>query len=233
MIYLKKTLCVIPARGGSKGIKDKNIIDLNGNPLISYTIKAAKNSKIFENIVVSTDSEKILEVSQRYGAEVPFLRPKELATDSSSSMDALIHAIDNCERIYKKNYDIVILLQPTSPLRNDKNIIEAFELFENNNANAVVSVCEVDHSPLWSNTLPKDLSMDRFLNEDVKNGRRQDLDTYYRLNGALYIADVEYIRKYRDWFKCNSFAYIMDKKNSIDIDDYFDLKFAEIILKGF
>lgn len=228
---MKNVLCVITARGGSKGIKNKNIINLNGYPLIYYTIKAAKDSGVFSKVIVSTDSEEIAAVSEKYGAEIPFMRPKELSGDSTSSMDTLIQAINESERIYSEKYDTVVLLQPTSPLRTGKNISEALEIFVNKNANSVVSVCETDHSPLWSNVLPGSLSMDNFLRDEVKNGRRQNLDTFYRINGAIYIADTDYIKKYRDWFHENSYAYIMEKKNSIDIDDMMDLKFAEIIMK--
>lgn len=227
----KKFLAIIPARSGSKGIKDKNIKELNGKPMIAYTIEAAIKSYIFDDIVVSTDSEKYAQISRKYGARVPFLRPDNLATDDASSKDVIEHVL---KRLLKegKKFDYFALLQPTSPLRNKNDIIEAVDLLFLKNANAVISVCETDHSPLWTNTLCENLQIDNFIKKEVRNSRRQDLPKYYRLNGAIYIAQTDYFLKYKDWFKEKSYAYIMPKERSIDVDNILDFRLAEIILQN-
>lgn len=226
----KHFLALIPARGGSKGLKDKNIRLLNNKPLLAYTIEAAKKSGIFDRIIVSTDSEKIAAVALKYDVEVPFMRPKELATDTASSMDVLIHTI----KLLQESgdiYDYVALLQPTSPLRTSQDIVEAANLLIKKNANSVVSVCKVEHSPLWSNTLPEDLSLKDFIRPEIKNLRRQDLPIFYRLNGAIYIAKVSYILETKDFLRQGSYAYIMPVNRSVDIDTEFDLALAEVLLQ--
>ena len=169
----KEVLAIIPARGGSKRLPGKNIKDLNGKPLIAWTIDAALRSKYIDKSVVSTDDEIIAEISQKYGAEVPFIRPKELATDTASSIDVILHAI-NFYKTKGEPFEYVILLQPTSPLRTTEDIDHAFEML-NEETKAIVSVCETEHPPLWSNTLPKDLSMKDFLAKEILNKRSQDL----------------------------------------------------------
>lgn len=227
----KSFLAIIPARSGSKGIKDKNIINLKGKPLIAYTIDAAKESQIFDEIMVSTDSLKIAEISKSFGAKVPFLRPKELANDNAKTVDVIIHALNY---YVNKNieFDYFMLLQPTSPLRNSKDIKNAVNLLFDRNANSVVSVCETEHSPLWSNTLPEDLSLANFIKQEVKNIPRQELPKYYRINGAIYISNVDFFIREKDFYGEKSYAYIMSPERSIDIDNLVDLKLAEILLGG-
>lgn len=225
-----KLLAVIPAREGSKGIRNKNIVLLCGKPLIYYTIKCALDSKVFEKVIVSTDSEKIAEISKKYGAEVPFLRPKELATDQAKGIDVLIHAMEWIERNFKK-FDAVMYLQPTSPLRTVEDIKLSLEIFQRKNANSVVSVTEVDHHPYWSNTIPPDGKMDNFIRPEYRNRNRQELPKFYRLNGAIFLAKWDYIKKTKDWFAENSYAYIMPRERSIDIDSEVDLVLAEYFLK--
>lgn len=226
----KRFLALIPARSGSKGLKNKNILLLNGKPLIVYTIESAIKSKIFDKIIVSTDSPKIAEVAKKYGADVPFMRPKELATDEASLVDVVLHAlqflIEKGER-----YDYFALLQPTSPLRTAGDIVNAVNLLLEKDANSVVSVCEVECTPLWANILPSDLSLEGFIKDEVKGKRRQDLPQFYRLNGAIYLASVDYFLREKDWFKEKSYAYIMPRERSIDIDDHIDLKLAEILIE--
>jgi len=226
----RRFLALIPARGGSKGLKDKNIRQLNNKPLLAYTIEAAKESRIFDRIIVSTDSEKIAAVALKYGAEVPFMRPKELATDTASSMDVLIYTIELLQESNDK-YDYVALLQPTSPLRTSQDIVGAVNLLIEKNANSVVSVCRVEHSPLWSNTLPEDLSLKDFIRPEIRNLRRQDLPIFYRLNGAIYIVKVSYILESKDFFGQESYAYIMPVNRSVDIDTELDLVLAEVLLQ--
>ncbi|MBE6059796.1 MAG: acylneuraminate cytidylyltransferase family protein [Clostridium sulfidigenes] len=224
-----KNLAVIPARSGSKGFKDKNIKSFNGKPLLAYAIEAANKAKVFDEIFVSTDSEQYAEIAREYGASVPFLRSYELSTDTASSL----HVIKDSLIKYKemdKVFDTVALLQPTSPLRTYKDIIDGYNKLKEKNANSVVSICEVDHSPMWSNTLPENKSLDNFLNKNIVNKPRQSLPTYYRINGAIYILKVAYLMETNDIYKNNSYAIIMDKKSSIDIDTELDFRIAEYIM---
>jgi CMP-N,N'-diacetyllegionaminic acid synthase len=227
-MYKNKTfLAIIPARGGSKRLPNKNILNLAGKPLIIWTIEAALKSIYIDKIVVSSEDDRILNIAKRYPIE-PIKRPKELATDTAKSIDIVIHAI----KIYN-NYDYVVLLQPTSPLRNEKHIDEAIELLDKKKADAIISVCEFEYNPLWSNTLPPNLSMKNFLKKEVINTRSQDLPTFYRLNGAIYICKTKKLLEENTFFiKDNIFAYIMDKKHSVDIDDEFDFKMAELLIKN-
>lgn len=223
----EKILAIIPARSGSKGLKDKNIKMMNGKPMIAYTIEAAQNSKIFEDIIISTDSEKYAEIAKKYGGSVPYLRDKKLANDNAKSSDVILDILNRVE----KKYDSFIMLQPTSPLRIEKNIIEAYKMYLEKKANSVVSVCEMEHSPLWANILNEERRMDSFLKGIDVNKNRQELETYYRINGALYIANVEYFKKYQNFYYKDSYAYVMKKENSIDIDDELDFKIAEYLIK--
>ena len=224
----KTFLAIIPARGGSKRLPRKNILDLCGKPLISWSIEAALKSKYISKVVVSSDDEEILNISSNFGADI-IKRPYELANDTATTFDAIKHTINNLEK-----YDYIVLLQPTSPLRNENQIDEAIELLEEKQADAIVSVCEMDHSPLWSNTLPKDGNMNNFLRDEVLNKRSQDLEKYYRVNGAIYICKTDKLLENKSFFlKDNIFAYIMDRKSSIDIDEEIDFLLAERVLKLF
>ena len=222
----KTFLAIIPARGGSKRLPRKNILDLCGKPLISWSIEAALKSKYISKVVVSSDDEEILNISSNFGADI-IKRPYELANDTATTFDAIKHTINNLEK-----YDYIVLLQPTSPLRNVKHIDEAIELLEEKQADAIVSVCEMDHSPLWSNTLPEDGNMRGFLREEILNKRSQDLEKYYRLNGAVYICKTDKLLENKSFFlKDNIFAYIMDRKSSIDIDEEIDFLFAKRVIE--
>ena len=225
MINGKSILAIIPARGGSKRLPDKNILKLAGKPMISWSIEAGLNSKYIDQVVVSSDSDEILNISKKYGA-LTIKRPDHLASDTATSFDAIKHTID----IKYKKFDFVILLQATSPLRNHKHIDEAFVLLNKKKADAIISVTEEDHSPLWSNTLPEDGSMARFLEKDILNKRSQDLDKHYRLNGAIYICKTHKLLEEKSFFlKENIFAYTMDRGSSIDIDEKHDIDLARLI----
>ena len=226
MLEGKTFLAIIPARGGSKRLPRKNILDLAGKPLIAWSIEAALKSEYIDKVIVSSDDEEILKISEDFGADI-IKRPQELATDISTSFDAIKHTIDETPR-----YDYIVLLQPTSPLRNKKHIDESIKTLISKDADAIISVCEMDHSPLWSNTLPENESMNNFIREDVKNKRSQDLDNYYRLNGAIYICKTELLLKEETFFiKKNIYAYKMQRKSSIDIDEKIDFKLAEFFIE--
>ena len=217
----KTFLVIIPARGGSKRLPRKNVLNLHGKPLIAYSIEAGLKSKYIDKVIVTSDDDEILEIAKKYKSNT-IKRSAKLASDTATTFDTVKHVIDNCEE-----YNYIILLQPTSPLRTEKHIDEAIELLVNKNADSIVSVCETDHSPLWSNTLPSDCSMSNFIKDDIRNKRGQDLEVYYRLNGAIYICKTNKLLDENSFFlKNNTFAYKMGRDVSIDIDSAIDLKIA-------
>lgn len=223
----KKILAIIPARAGSKRLPNKNILQIGSKPLIAWTIEAAKESKYIDNLIVSTDSQKIYDVAKKFGANTPFLRPSELAQDDTRSIDVVIHALE----FYKDEYDYVILLQPTSPLRETSDIDGGIEHCFAKDATTVIGVCEVVHSPLWSNTLDDSLSMDNFLDDKYNNSRSQDLPTFYRINGAFYMSKADSVLKNETFFvKENIYAYIMTQENSADIDTKLDFMVSEALI---
>lgn len=224
-----KNIAIIPARSGSKGLPDKNIKQLNGKPLMAYSIEAALKSKMFEEVMVSTDSNRYAEIAMRLGANVPFLRSEKNSSDSASSWDAVLEVLVAYKKIGKE-FDTVCLLQPTSPLRTSEDIIAAYSSYIDNNATSVIGVCESDHSPLWMNRLPPDLSMDNFIMPLANDKPRQALDKFYRINGAIYIVDANHLQN-RTNIYMNSFAFIMEREKSIDIDSGLDFIIAEAIMK--
>jgi len=228
MINNKTFLCIIPARGGSKGIPNKNIIDLNGYPLIHYSINTAKLSNIFDRIIVSTDSEEIAEVAKREGAEVPFLRPSFLSTDDSKIEDTISYILNTIEREDKK-YDYVCLMQPTSPLLESIDIVNATNMLFDRKAEIIVSVGNTPINIEWTTTLSEDLSLNNFSNK-VCGTNRQSFDKKYFLNGAIYLGEWDIFYNKKDYYSQKSCAYIMPYERSIDIDTYTDLKLASFFL---
>lgn len=229
MFNNQKILALIPARGGSKGIKDKNIIFLAGKPLIAYSIEAAKYSKYIDDIIVTTDSEKIAEISKQYGASVPFMRPAELAADTSKTIDAVLHAIQTLKTMGKE-YDVLILLQPTQPLRTNKDIDEAIEIYYQNKEEGLVSVSPVDDSPLLIRSISNDGKLLNLLSQN-STCRRQDMPEYYKVNGCIYINKIDEIDKNTS-FNDNKVPFIMRKEHSVDIDELSDLWMAEYYLQN-
>ena len=223
MIFNKKHFKVlIPARAGSKEIKNKNIIMLDSKPLIQYTIEQANNIFDSKDIFVSTDSIEIRKIAEKLGIQVPKLRPKFLANDLTPMKDVILHFLEN-----ENKPDFLILLQPTSPFRKSKHILEAMNEIDDK-IDMVVSVCESKFNPYWN------------LFEESKNGvlkkskkgnyyRRQDLPKVYLYNGAIYIINVDSMIKNRDLNFKNVKKYLMDWKSSIDIDTIDDLLYAEFI----
>lgn len=228
-MYKERTfLAIIPARGGSKRLPRKNVLDLAGKPLIAWSIEAGMQSKYIDRVVVSSDDNEILSVAQTRGAQT-LQRPKELASDTATTMDVLFHVIENVQEAY----DYIVLLQPTSPLRNAKDIDAAIEYLLEKKAQSIVSVCEIEHSPLWTNTLPEDRNMHGFLKDEVLNKRSQDLELYYRLNGAIYICKTEELLQERSFFLNEGvYAYEMTQEKSIDIDTKLDFLIAETLLNA-
>jgi len=230
MINGRNVLVLIPARGGSKRLPKKNILPLCGKPLIAWTIDAALQSKYVDQVLVSTDCAEIATVSRQSGAQVPFLRPAELAGDSSSTNDVILHALGVSPFSLS---DLVVLLQPTSPLRTAAHIDEILQLLVGNNAKGIVSVSECEHSPLWANTLPKNSQMGEFIRPTILGKRSQDLPVYYRLNGAIYAFTKDSLLSHRGIFYSNDvYAFKMDRGCAVDIDDELDFQFAEVLMKA-
>lgn len=226
MLNGKTFLAIIPARGGSKRLPRKNVLEIGGKPLIAWSIDAAIKSSYIDKVIVTSDDAEILEIAQHYGADI-VKRPIELAKDTATTYDAIKHTVENVEK-----YDYIILLQPTSPLRNEQHIDEAINLLHVKQADAIVSVCKMEHSPLWSNVLPEDGDMSFFIRDEIKNRRSQDLSDYYRLNGAIYICKTENFLDEKTFFiKKNIFAYKMKRKNSIDVDEEIDFEICKVFLR--
>jgi CMP-N,N'-diacetyllegionaminic acid synthase len=225
-------IAIIPARSGSKGLPDKNIRLLNGIPLMAYTIQAAKESGCFSEIHVSTDSPQYAQIASDFGAQTPFLRSMDTSSDTASSWDVVKEVLQEYEK-RGKTFDKVMLLQPTSPLRNSNDIKECFNMMDSVSANSIISVCEMDHSPLWSNTLHQNHSMDSFLNSEIISTPRQALQTYYRINGAIYLLKVKYFKEFGNVYHHGSYAYLMERSRSIDIDKEIDFVIAESLVKHF
>lgn len=230
MIEAKEILAIIPARGGSKGLPKKNIKKISGVPLIGYTIRAAKKSRYISRVVVSTDEEEIAEVSRRFGAEIPCLRPKELAGDESTTVDCVIHMMNYLKENKKYVPDYVCLLQCTSPLRSVEDIDGAIEKLFSTDFDGIVSVCEAEINPYWTNVFEND-KLKYFLEDGKKITRRQDLPKIYRYNGAIYIIKTEAFIQEKSFETENITGYVMPNEKSIDIDTITDFKIAEILMK--
>ncbi|EGR1063797.1 TPA: cytidylyltransferase domain-containing protein [Vibrio cholerae] len=227
MINGKRVIAIIPARGGSKRLPRKNVLSLAGKPLIGWSIEAAQKSKYVDEIFVSTDDQEIVDVASEFGIHVPELRPVELASDTASSSDVLIYTLKK----FGQQSNIIILLQPTSPLRAAEHIDEGLELFIAKDAFSVVSVTPCEHSPLWANTLPDDASMGDFIRPEALQ-RSQDLSQFYRLNGALYIFDTSQLLEFGHiCYTSRSYAYVMDNRISFDIDQQLDFELAEVFIQ--
>lgn len=222
-------IAIITARSGSKGLKDKNIKELCGKPLLAYSIECALQSGQFEKVFVSTDSARYAEIAEEFGADASFLRSEDTSGDTAGSWDVVREVIRRFEE-KQEFFERIMLLQPTSPLRSVADIRNSFSLMQEKAANAIVSVCEMEHSPLWSNTIGDDLCMDQFRRENYCDLRRQDLPVYYRLNGAVFLVTREELER-PVMLRNKCYAYIMPAERSIDIDTAFDFKIAECYIQ--
>lgn len=230
---MKKRLAIIPARGGSKGIPKKNIYPVAGHPLIYYTIQAAKKAQeagAVDCVIVSTDSEEIAEIAKEAGAEVPFIRPEELASDGSKSADLMIHAV-KFYRDRQIEYDDIVLLQPTSPLRNYRDIVEAVELYDRKGGLSLVS-CYKEESVSEYNAYRIKDDMGIALHMDHNKGkRRQDLPELFVRNGAVFITDVAYLLESGLVISEEPVVYVMPKERSINIDTQYDMELTEWMME--
>jgi len=220
-----KILALIPARGGSKGIPRKNIRLFDGKPLIAWSIEAAKKSPSVAAVVVSTEDEEIAALAQDFGADVPFLRPRLLSEDATSGMDPVLHAIG-----ILKEYDLVLLLQPTSPLRTDQDIEDIVKFRDRLGVPAAVSVCECKTHPscVYGRTHEERFEL---LSGQPFKGPRQELPPVYIPNGALYLAECDWLEKTRSFVTPETGAFVMPPERSIDIDTEFDWNIAEFLFR--
>lgn len=227
---MENIICVIPARSGSKRLPNKNIIKLLNKPLIAYTIEAANNSNFKPRVVVSTDSKEFATISINYGAEVPFLRSRKLAKDNVHAVYPVIDTLDFLKKNENYTPEIVVMLQPTSPLRNTLHIDEALELYKEKKNGSIVSVTETK-PPHYIRTIVKG-QLKPIIDINNMNYQQQDFSKYYMGNGAIYITSPDNLVKQQTFKAPPAYPYIMEKKYSIDIDDKEDLLYAEALLKS-
>ena len=222
---------LIPARGGSKRLPRKNVKLLHGKPLIAWSIEVAKASKYIDRVIVSTDDEEIKKISEQYEAEVPFLRPEHLSNDHASSFDVIKHTIDSLQ--LDRSNELIVLLQPTSPLRLVSEIDTALEFFVQKNAKGVVSISETEYSPMWSNTLPENGCMADFIRPEVQGKRSQDLPTFFRLNGSIYIYEtLALVKQNKLFYDENVYGFQTSLETAVDIDTGLDFLIADTIMNN-
>ena len=222
-------LAIIPARGGSKGLPRKNIIDLGGKPLMVWTIEAALNSKYITQTVVSSDSQEILSIAVDFGAK-PIERPYALANDTASSEPLITHAVEVLQK-EDKNYDFIVLLQPTSPLRDSNEIDDAIEYLLEKEANALISVREPEHSPCKAFKVNNDGFLAGLIDNEMPFKRRQDLPVVYMPNGAIYIVKTDEFMTNSRLVTTKTIPFLMQKEKSIDVDSKLDFEKIEKLLK--
>ncbi|TCK84894.1 acylneuraminate cytidylyltransferase family protein [Albibacterium bauzanense] len=223
-------LAIIPARSGSKGLPNKNIKPLLGKPLINYAIEAALKCPQITDVLVSTDSEEIANVAREAGAWVPELRPDSLAGDKSSSLDVIIHTLNYLKEHYSKEYEAIVFLQPTSPLRESDDINAAINLYQEKEADSVISYTQEAHPIFWHKYINENGTIsDLFEGKDLFN--RQEYQQTYFPNGSIYVVKTKLILEERKFYTPKTYAYIMPKNKSVDIDDIDDFQYAEYLLK--
>lgn len=221
-------IAIIPARGGSKGLPGKNTKLLHGKPLISYTIEAARAAKSITEVYVSTEDSQIAEVSRQYGASVPFLRPASLATDESAAVDAYLFHINKLESDFGKKVDNIVVLLPTSPLRTADDIDAAIKLFAERGAESVISYTREHHPIAWHKYVNDDLRFENIWLDDALKNRQTMRSTFFP-NGAIYVFRRSLLEQ-RKYYSDRSYAYLMPKSRSIDIDTEEDFQLAHLYL---
>jgi len=228
MYKQRRILATISARGGSKGVPGKNIRDLGGCPLIGWTIREARRSAFIDRIIVSSDDEGILAVARAHGAETPFVRPPELARDDTPGVDPVLHAV---EALKPEVYDYVVLLQPTSPLRTVEDIDGCIARCLDNAWPCLISVTEPEKSPYYMFRMDDDQRMEPVIKQEQYYTRRQDLPRIYAPNGAVYVAECDWLARTRSYLTPQTRGYEMPRSRSHDIDDLMDFEICELLLK--
>jgi CMP-N,N'-diacetyllegionaminic acid synthase len=221
-------IAIVPARCGSKGLPGKNIKNLYGKPMIAYTIEEALKSKYITEVIISTDCPEIEQVAVKYGAISYFLRPQELASDQARAIDNYIYTIDRLKQDFGFSIESFVVLQPTSPLRIVDDIDGAIELFYRNSADSVISYVEESHPIEWHKYLQADGRLESIFEDKLLN--RQDIKRSYYPNGAVYVFDYKLIQSSR-YYSDNTFAYIMPRSRSVDIDTIDDFKYVEFLIR--
>jgi len=227
-----KILALIPARGGSKGIPGKNVVDLHGKPLIAYTIQQALKVREFGRVLVSTESDEIKQVAEEWGAEIPFLRPSHLAADNSRTVDVVIDVLNTLEEQFGEQYDAVCLLQPTSPLRSADDIQACLDTWKKRGRDSVVSLVKVEEPHPYKMKRIEDGHVQPFIPGTNSSVPRQELPVAYELNGAVYISHRDTLVGEGSFFSEHTIPYVMPAERSVNINDKLDLLLAESLLKG-
>jgi CMP-N,N'-diacetyllegionaminic acid synthase len=230
----RTVLAIIPARGGSKGLPGKNIRDLAGKPLIAWSIEAANGSKYIDRCVVSTDDNEIAEISREHGGDVPFIRPAEFAKDQTSSMDVVTHAIKYLGE-QGQTFDYIVLLEPTSPLRNNTDIDQALTTLDGNreSAKAIVGVCKSESGhPAFSASINQAGLLEPYQSEVFGILRRQDIADLYFFEGTIYVSDTNHLLDTLSFYSDKTMPYIVPRWKSIEIDELFDMIIAEAVINN-
>ncbi len=226
MIEDAKVLGLITARGGSKAVPRKNVRMVGGKPLIAWTIEAALTSKTIDHVILSSDDEEIISVAKKWGCEAPFVRPDELASDTAGTLDVVRHAL----KLEGEGYDYVVLLQPTSPLREPGDIDAAVELCHTRNTPTCVTVCEVDKTPYWMFKLDENACLEPLFPIEQMPVNRQAANPVYMLNGAVYVSRNNHIINGGEFVSNETVVHIMPPERSLDIDTEQDLARMEFSL---
>ncbi len=226
----EKYLAIVTARSGSKRLPGKNAREICGKPLFVWSVLAGLSCPQVGRIIVSTDSVEYQRIAIDAGADCPWLRDRALAADEASSVDVVSEVLDRLGEEVKQ-YRALVLLQPTSPLRTSADICGALALYEDFNAPAVVSVSEAECPPAWIGQLPANLVMDEFVPKQFRGLRSQDLGSWYRINGAIYVIGVDEFRREHGFKPKGTLAYVMPRKHSVDVDTAFDFELAELIMR--
>jgi CMP-N,N'-diacetyllegionaminic acid synthase len=228
----KSFLAIIPARGGSKGLPGKNIKELCGKPLIAWSIESALNSKYIDEVMVTTDNQNIAEISKQYGANVPFLRPEELASDTATTFDAVKHTIEFYKNELNKEFDYIVLLEPTSPLRESYDIDNAIEILFNSKADSIVGISKTeDQNPAFLVLKDENGYILGYENKNMKVFRRQDIKDVYFFEGTIYISKTDVLLREKTFYHKNTIGYEVPKYKSLEIDDIYDFVMVEAIMK--
>ena len=231
LICDKKVLALIPARSGSKGLPGKNTRILHQKPLIAWSIEAAKNSFYIDDLLVSTDSKEIADIAEQYGAEAPFLRPAKLASDSASTIDVIIHALDWLES-RNRYYEIIVLLEPTSPLREPEDINICLEIIQKNGVSSVVSVSQVENlHPTFLFHMDEEKKLHPYSQKQPNSVRRQDIIPLFFLDGSVYCSEIDALRARKGFYHEDTSGYVVPKWKSLEIDDEDDFVMIEALMK--
>ena len=227
-------LAIIPARGGSKGLPGKNILPLAGKPLIVWSIEAARESKYIDKCIVSTDDDKISNIVKKYDGEIPFKRPAHLATDESTTFDVLEHGI-NFFKNQSVEFDYLVLLEPTSPLRDSNDIDTAINLLHDNRskADSIVGVSKVEEThPVFDVKINKDGLIQPYMSESFKVFRRQEIEELYFFEGSVYVSDIQVLLKEKSFYHDRTLPFVVPRWKSLEIDEIIDLLTAETVIKN-